>query len=240
MKEDHFLFFIEKQELNTVYLSESETHHATGVLRADTGDLLSATDGKGMIFTCKINGVDKGKVVATVIEKKQIERNGCEIHLFIGLPDRDIFEQMIIDLTALGVVRISPVISQNCRKPWWEKWEKFEDRFAEKMVSAIKQSLNAFLPVLDKPVKFKNIPEHIEQPCFVADQNGIPMIDIIERKSEGKISCFVGPPGGFSEIEMERFKKSGYQFVKIAPNRLRTELASIVLVSQITAFSINQ
>jgi 16S rRNA (uracil1498-N3)-methyltransferase len=239
MRENHFLFFVDKIERDTVYLSESETHHAASVLRVNTGDLLSATDGKGMIFTCKIDTIDKGKVAATIIEKKQIERTGYDIHLFIGLPDRDVFEQMIIDLSALGVARISPVISQNCRKPWWEKWEKFEDRFKEKMISAIKQSLNGFLPVLEKPVRLKDIPENIEFPCLIADQNGIPIVNIRNQIKE-KINCFVGPPGGFSETEMDKFKNSGYQFVKIASNRLRTELASVVLVSQITAFSVCQ
>jgi len=240
MKEDHFLFFVEELTLNTVYLSESETHHAASVLRANPGDLLSATDGKGMIFTCKIDTIDKDRIAATIIEKKQIVRTGYDITLFIGLPDRDIFEQMIIDLTALGVARISPVISQNCRKPWWEKWEKFEGRFKEKMISAIKQSLNGFLPVLDKPVRLKDIPENIESPCFVADRNGIPLVKIMNHNSKLKINCFVGPPGGFSENEMDRFEKPGYQFVKIASNRLRTELASVVLVSQIAAFSVCQ
>lgn len=240
MKEDHFLFFIEKQERNTVYLNESETHHATSVLRVKNGDLLSVTDGKGMIFTCRINEMIRGKIVATIIDKTQVERSGCEINLFVGLPDRDVFEQMIVDLTAMGVVRITPVISQNCRKPWWEKWEKFEERLTEKMVSAIKQSLNAFLPVLDKPVKLKEVPEHIDLPCFIADQHGMPVYNALNPKSKSKVSCFVGPPGGFSETEMEWFKRRDYQFVKIAHNRLRTELASVVLVSQITAFTINQ
>jgi 16S rRNA (uracil1498-N3)-methyltransferase len=240
MKKDHYLFYIEKQDSCTVYLNESETHHAAGVLRVNAGDMLSATDGKGMIFSCRIERIDKGKIAATIIEKKQIERSGCEIHLFIGLPDRDVFERMIIDLTALGVARIRPVISRNCRKPWWEKWEKFEERFAEKMISALKQSLNAFLPVLDKPVELKDVPGQIESSCFVADPNGMPLINMANHKKEGKISCFVGPPGGFSEIETERFKNSGCQFVKIASGRLRTELASVVLMSQITAFSISQ
>jgi 16S rRNA U1498 N3-methylase RsmE len=53
-----------------------------------------------------------------------------------------------------------------------------------------------------------------------------------------KVSCLIGPPGGFSAEEKKTLESHTVLTVKIAQQRLRTELAAAVLCSRIMAASL--
>jgi RsmE family RNA methyltransferase len=69
---------------------------------------------------------------------------------------------------------------------------------------------------------------------LLADENGAFFTDVIDRiKNAEAVSCFVGPPGGFSPKEIDQLKSAGVMFVSLSKNRLRTELAAVLLCGMI-------
>ncbi|KMQ50258.1 16S ribosomal RNA methyltransferase RsmE [Chitinispirillum alkaliphilum] len=235
MKKDHFLFFTQNIYSGTLVLNKSEKHHAVSVLRVSDGDPIRVTDGKGIIYECCVNSVEKDQLTCTILEKETISRTKPEITVAVGLPDRSEFEEILQTLTALGVRKILPLITENSRKPWWDKWQKYKNRFEEKMVVSMKQCLYPYMPNLENPVTSTGIANYNSQLILIADQLGEPLRNL-EINGTDKVLCLIGPPGGFTHNEQDFFSVQGAVKVKLASNRLRTELAAITFCSQIAAF----
>jgi 16S rRNA (uracil1498-N3)-methyltransferase len=231
---EHSLFFISHVDEKTAVFSEEERHHALSVLRKDPSGFIQATDGKGTIYTCSLReGTAEAVVEALRIQPAPMPR----IHAFIGIPDRDAFEEAVTNLAALGIVGITPMVCQYCQKKWWETWEKHRERCHKKMVAGIKQSLNAWLPELKAPTEFDKVLDTVRsfspKRCIVADADGMPLGPALDGlAAPTDTACFIGPPGGFSQNEKDELKSSGFVFVKIAHTRLRTELAAVILCAQ--------
>ena len=237
---EHSLFFISHANRKTAVFSEEERHHALSVLRKDPSCFIHATDGKGNVYRCLLR---EGAVEAEVAEVRCQPAPRLRIHAFIGIPERDAFEETVTNLAAMGIAKITPMICFHCQKKWWDAWEKHRERCQKKMVAGIKQSLSAWLPELTGPMGFGESMKMARgcnpKNCFVADADGKPCGVALDVPSDpANVSCFIGPPGGFSQNEKDELKSLGFVFVKIANTRLRTELAAIVLCAQLISKSI--
>jgi 16S rRNA (uracil1498-N3)-methyltransferase len=205
------------------------------------GDRFNVTSGDGIIHTCRYDSIIAQELTATIQESYRVPAINSQIQLFVGLPERDSFEQLLVDCTAMGIKKITPVISEFCQKDWWKSsWEKHSERFRNKMISALKQSLYPYLPILESPVKLGISLAPLSDCRIVADPEGIPVYTIDNLSHISSFSCFIGPPGGFSDSERETFTQNGFFFAKISPTRLRSELASVVLCAQIIGGQITQ
>ncbi|MDO5577523.1 MAG: RsmE family RNA methyltransferase [Fibrobacter sp.] len=233
---NHFLFFSEQINEPQLFLDSSETHHAVNVLRLQTGDKFKATDGKGCIYTCVADSISGNVLTGTILEKQIHDRSISSIRVITGITDKEHFEELIMNCTALGIHNITPADTEFSQKSWWQKsWEKQYGRFRSKMISATKQSFFPFVPILDTPATLAKINFGESSSVFVADPLGVPFQMIPDESLQQNISCIVGPPGGFSKDEIDFFKEKQFRFIKIGPNRLRTELAVVAFCSQIIA-----
>ena len=233
-KSEHFLFFAPDLEPEIVTLDESESRHVASVLRIRPGESLQLTDGKGGIATGVYRSENHRRLTVSIVSRTRRQPPDPACHLFAGLPDRDAFEAILINAAALGVSRIVPLTTAYSQKPWWNNWEKLSVRFQLKMIAACKQSHNPYLPELLPPSALSDTFQHSESTVvLVADLSGKPL-RTIPLPAKGTISCYVGPPGGFSEKELQLFADWSATAVRIAPGRLRTELASTVLCGQLT------
>ncbi|HEX2957644.1 MAG TPA: RsmE family RNA methyltransferase [Chitinispirillaceae bacterium] len=230
---DHFLFHCPTPPVDsTLILDHQESHHALNVLRLQPDDSIQITDGKGTIYNCIVTRTDTMHLTASIVDSRSFRRT-VAIHLLIALPDRDPFESAITECTALGVSRITPVIAEHCQKPWWKySWEKHRERFMTKIMVSMKQSLFPFLPTLDDPLTLEKSLELCKSPVLLADQDGTPLTTLCLNQTR-ELSCFIGPPGGFSDNEIVLLSNNSAIKVKIGEPRFRTELAAVVICSQL-------
>ena len=232
-KSSHFLFYADDLTSVTVILDDTESRHAASVLRISAGQMLQVTDGNGTLATGTCRTGSDRRLVVTISTRTVLPRNKPELYLCTGLPERDAFETILINATALGVTRIIPVAADFCQKKWWAGWEKLALRFRQKMIAALKQSQNVYLPTLTPPCTLTEAIHRSESTTMLlADSSGNSLHRISVQKNL-PISCFIGPPGGFSEEELRQFSERSALPVRIAPARLRTELAATVLCGQI-------
>jgi RsmE family RNA methyltransferase len=103
------------------------------------------------------------------------------------------------------------------------------------MIIAAKQSWNTWIPELNKPEPFSEIISSINGFAIVADQNGTPFeaLALPINPPLEKISCCIGPPGGFSDEELSEMKTRNFVSLNLSPYRLRTELAATILAGAI-------
>ena len=226
---DHILFYADNITDNQTIFDESDSRHIISSLRLSVGDYINVTDGKGKIALFEISEVVKKRVVGKF--KKNIEQRvrPRKIRLLVGIPEKDSFERMIPLLVPQGVSEIVPVECEHCQKRWWDrKWEKDYERFMRILITSAKQSWNSNFPTISKPVTFS---------VAVESARNIIYADIKGDKDKGLnmesgVDCFVGPPGGFSEGEIEKLASKGVG-VNLGEFRLRTELAASLMVSKI-------
>lgn len=214
-------------ENNTQFsFNKEESKHIVKVLRKNIGDTLHITNGNGWLFTAKVIIPDIKKCTVNIISKTLQAKRDYNLHLAVA-PTKmnDRYEWFLEKATEIGIDSITPIICDRSER----KVIKAE-RFEKILQSAMKQSLNCYLPKLNESISFKNF--------INLDFNGDQFIahcEETDRKSlkqllqpKKNITILIGPEGDFSIKEIKQALQTGFKPVTLGKTRLRTETAAIV------------
>jgi len=221
------IFYTPELSGNTYTLDETESKHCIRVLRLDKGDEITLVDGRGGFFTAEIFDPNPKRCAVNVIKsQKNFGLRNFRVHIAIA-PTKNIerIEWFLEKATEIGVCRITPLL---CR--YSERKEIKTERLEKVMVSAMKQSLKAYLPLLDELTKFS---EFVRQPFdgqkFIAhcEEQHRELLKSLVVPTQNYL-ILIGPEGDFSSEEIELALKEGFQPVSLGDSRLRTETAGVV------------
>lgn len=147
------------------------------------------------------------------------------LHMAVA-PTKNIarFEWFLEKATEIGVDEITPLICEHS-----ERVHMRVDRLQKIILSAAKQSLKTYLPVLHEPMKFDDfIRLNLPASRFVAYVEESQPLHLKMAYTNGDCAVLIGPEGDFSKKEMEVAVQNGFTSVSLGPSRLRTETAAIV------------
>jgi len=227
------IFYAPPSQINNgfIELLDQEANHASRVLRAREGDSLTVVDGRGGRYQGTIRRITKKSMQVEIENNDQEPVPSPRLVLGIGIiKKRDRLEFAVEKAVELGVAEIrlfrsDHSIKENVRM----------DRLQAIAISAMKQSLRAWLPeisldhsveeVLDCSGSARIFAAHEE--VDAVKENGVQ-----EQDSNGAKLLMVGPEGGFSDREVQLFKQREAQLVSLGSNRLRTETAAVAFLSQ--------
>jgi 16S rRNA (uracil1498-N3)-methyltransferase len=208
-------------------LDETESKHCVRVLRLEKGDQIILVDGRGGYFTAEITDPNPKRCSVKIIRSElNFGLRKFQVHVAIA-PTKNIerIEWFLEKATEIGLDRVTPLL---CR--YSERKEIKPERLEKVMVSAMKQSLKAYLPQLDELTKFKDL---ISQPFdgqkFIAhceEQHRDLLKDLVIPTQNYLI--LIGPEGDFSSEEIEMALDAGFRPVSLGDSRLRTETAGLV------------
>lgn len=216
---------------NELYdLSEEESKHCSQVLRLKTGDIIHCTDGEGRIFESEIIETNKKR---TVINCKRLirsfEKNKSPLHIAIApVKNSDRFEWFLEKAVEIGIDEITPVICEHSER----KTVNLE-RSSKIIISAMKQSLKAWLPKINPPVKFNDFVNFSKSDSkFIAycELDDIALLKDVCNKNNAAV-VLIGPEGDFSKNEFEYAVNKGFTPVSLGKSRLRTETAGVFVCS---------
>lgn len=205
---------------------KEESKHIIKVLRKKDGDLLFVTNGLGELFTTEIVVASDRKCNVKIIKKEVQEKVNYYLHLVVA-PTKmnDRFEWFLEKATEMGIHEITPVLCDHSERKFIKT-----DRFCKIIQSAMKQSLQCYLPKLNEPIPFNQF--------ITLPREGILYIAHCEKTDKKKlkdilkpaqnITILIGPEGDFSEKEIEKALANKYIAVSLGNTRLRTETAAIV------------
>jgi 16S rRNA (uracil1498-N3)-methyltransferase len=232
------LFFHPELEKNADQFTfpTDESRHISKVLRKKSGDILQITDGKGIWYEAQILVPDHKKCTAKIISRIQVPPRPYQLHMVVAptkLNDR--FEWFLEKATEIGVHQITPIICEHSER----KVIKME-RMEKVIQSAMKQSLQSYLPQLNPVLGFK---EYLTQPksgdlyiahCEEGDKR--ELFQTAEAKKNTTI--LIGPEGDFSADEIQLALNNGFKAVALGNTRLRTETAAIVACTTMALINI--
>jgi 16S rRNA (uracil1498-N3)-methyltransferase len=233
-----FQFYVPElnSEQQQVFITKEEFHHLKNVRRVKIGEVVQVFNGKGLVFKVKVKKFYKDKVETEVLEKKFVSEKHYELVLCIGIIKIDKFEQIVRQVTELGVDRIIPLELEHCVVNKGQLINKYE-RLNKIIIESAKQANIAYLPNLELPKKLEEIfSEQEKWLVIVCYKNSNLVLDNIynEIKQQNKIKIVVGPEGDFSEKEIKFLKQQNVRFVSLGENILRSETAGVVAVSFVT------
>lgn len=231
----HSLFYAPPELIRDgrIHFSKDESAHIVSSLRKAAGEIVAATDGAGRRYEAELEEGGRGGVVARVTGVELVEPPDVSLTLFQGMIRPQRMDLVVEKCVELGVDAIVPLLSERALErdtgARLTRWNKIA-------VEAMKQSLRVYLPEVHPALTF-------------ADALGrLPGFDIslVAHRREtaggfgegqgigkGSIGLFVGPEGGFSDIEIEALAAGGARTFCLGGARLKSETAAIAGVALI-------
>lgn len=219
------LFYGRPGDENHWILDGEEAHHCIKVLRHQVGDTLEVMDGLGTWVTGVISEVRTRQVILNISGyRRQHEIPDRRIHLaFSPVKNMSRLEWMIEKAVEAGVTDFWLVLLQRT-----EKTQVRIDRLEKIILSAAKQSLKYWLPILHHPAKLAAwLPVVDNLPCrmFGSASSEYHLCAVYD----GQDALFlVGPEGDFTPEEITTLRQNHFEPVHLGPHRLRTETAILV------------
>lgn len=208
------------------------------VLRLGKGDPVQIVDGRGGWYEAVIEA-DNPKRCRLLITSHTPEYQPLPYHLHIAVSptkSMDRFEWFLEKATEIGISEITPLICQRS-----ERAKMNMERMDRVVVSAMKQSLRAYKPVLNNPAGF---PEFLGERregvkgiahCISEGEDGLRNRENIMDLPDGcEYTLLVGPEGDFTEEEVKTALGAGYLPFHLGESRLRTETAAVYICTAIS------
>ena len=212
--------------LHSFTLSEEESQHAVRVLRLQSGDELEVVDGAGGYYLAVVTNPHPKHCEFQIKETiTEYGKRDYRLHIAIA-PTKNIerLEWFIEKCTEIGVDEITPIL---CR--FSERKIIKPERLEKIIVSAAKQSLKAYFPILNPMCSFRDfIQQTTVSQKFIAhcyEQDKQLLQQVYQKSSDAVI--LIGPEGDFSPEEVQAAIQHQFQPVSLGSSRLRTETAGI-------------
>lgn len=238
-------FFVKNEQIkdNEITILGEDVKHIANVLRLKREDEIQICNLDTQTnYIANIKEVEKKQVKCTIKKVENIDSETyVNITLYQGLPKADKMEYIIQKNVELGVKKIIPVemersivkLDRKTVVKKIERWEKISE-------VASKQSGRDIIPKIEDPISVKKICENINEYdiVLVAYENEksntlkaeLQKIKGIEKL---KIAIIIGPEGGIDKKEISQLQEAGAKAITLGQRILRTETASIVVVSNI-------
>ena len=221
-----------------VVLSGAEAHHAAVVRRVRVGEEVTVGDGRGTWLTGHCEEVSPKRVAVRVTARNDIPAPSPRVVLVQALAKGDRDELAVQSATELGVDEIVPWQSSRSVSRWDAKAEKGRARWATIAREAAKQAHRAWLPEV---APLTNTTELIGRVAasrvLILEPTATQALASLElaRDDASDIVLVVGPEGGFTPDEIERFDTAGAQLVRLGDTVLRTSTAGPAAIAVVSA-----
>jgi 16S rRNA (uracil1498-N3)-methyltransferase len=222
-------FFYHKQ-LSTTHtafnLTEETSKHCVQVLRMQEGEQLHLTNGQGLKALVQIVSAHKKNTLVKIISSTQQEAPLQQNTVAISLVKNNArFEWFVEKATELGIYQIVPLLCKRTERQVF-KYERIEGI----IISAMLQSQQVWLPILQQPVQYTTfIKITTQKNKFIAhciDANKNELQNVLQKNTAQVI--LIGPEGDFDTTEIEQALQHNYTPVALGNTRLRTETAGVV------------
>jgi RNA methyltransferase, RsmE family len=236
-----YQFFVEPSQIQekSVIISGTDVNHIKNVLRMEIGQKVSISDGIEQEYICEIAVMEQESInlhiCSTVEENRELP---SKIYLFQGLPKGDKMELIIQKAVELGVHEIIPVsMKRSVVKLDAKKEQLKRKRWQGISESAAKQSKRIVIPEIKPVMSFKEAilyGSQLEVKLLpYENEKGINGTKEIISSIQGNhsIGIFVGPEGGFDDLEVANAKVDKWQPISLGHRILRTETAGFTILS---------
>ncbi len=236
------LIILEAPEVETdqrAVLTGDRARHVRKVLKAEPGLSLRIGLLNGPLGTGTVESVERNEVVVRC--EFQAEPPGPRIDLILAMPRPKVMKRLWAQLAALGVERIVLLRAEKVERFYFDSHVLESACYHPLLVEGLQQACCTHLPeVMIRPL-FKPFVEDELEGLFgshvklLADPSGDKRLaDFfpVPEQSE-RIVLAIGPEGGWTKYEIELLQAHGFQLFGMGGRILRTDTATIGLLSML-------
>lgn len=225
-------------EPDRIRFDPQTAHQIYRVLRLKRGDQVIVLDGTGIEFSVILDQVSKGDCSGEIDSRQESVREPkVDLHLLVGLTQREKFEWVLQKCTEIGVKSFTPVTTSRSLVQDIRSAEQKMERWHTILKEAAEQSGRGIIPTLYPPVLFLQALEklHSYDLGLIAyeGEEKIRLRKILRKFKGNSLGVFVGPEGGFSQEEIQHARQSSLVTVSLGPRILRMETAALVVSAMI-------
>jgi RNA methyltransferase, rsmE family len=219
-----------------VEVTGDEARHAVVVKRTRPGESVLLADGAGRAVRGRVVAAEKNRLALEVTE---LLASPPRAHRFVvaqALAKGDRSELAVEIMTELGVDEILAWQASRSIVRWQgERGEKSLGRWAATAREATKQSRRFRIPEVSA-ADTSRVVERIgaAELALVLHESAEKTLSRVNLPEAGEILLIVGPEGGISPDELERFQQAGAVPVRISDGVLRTSTAGAIAIGQLT------
>lgn len=237
-----YQFFVEPSQImgKRIVIQGSDVNHIKNVLRMRVGEEIAVSNGvDGREYRCGIEEFTADEVICSL---RFIKEDGVElpskIYLFQGLPKADKMELIVQKAVELGAYEIIPVAAKRCVVKLDEKKAAGKrSRWQGIAEAAAKQSKRGIIPQIREVMNMKQAIAFAQQmdvrliPYELAEDMGHTRELIGAVRPGQSVAIFIGPEGGFEEIEIQAALQAGIEPITLGRRILRTETAGMTVLA---------
>jgi 16S rRNA (uracil1498-N3)-methyltransferase len=214
-----------------VRITGTEARHAITVARVRPGEALAVGNGVGLIVEGRVGSTDTGVLELEVLRVRRDERPAPQLWLAQALAKGDRDELAIQIATELGVSGVIPWQAERSVSRWdGAKAVKGRERWQSIVREASKQSIRSWVPEVSEPMTTAQLAALPGLVLVLEPTAPTRLTDVVLDEHE-RITLVVGPEGGVSPRELERFATH----VRLGAEVLRTSSAGPAALAVLNA-----
>ena len=218
-------------ENTTSLLSKEHTHYVANVMRLKRGSNINFFNKEGE-WVSEIVFLEKDRIEVKFLNRVEKSLQTSSMELAICLVKKNPMEIILQKATELGVVKITPIISERT-----EVKELNLERAKKIVIEATEQSNQLSPPEISKITKLKDFVNNLNETSklFFADINSKDKLKKEDIKGDNLKTILIGPEGDFTPNERKMIleNKNTISF-SLSKNILKTETATISALSLVS------
>ncbi|WP_419804020.1 RsmE family RNA methyltransferase [Terriglobus sp.] len=222
----------------TAALTGDQAAHLARVLRAQPGQIFDVVAG-GFLHRAEVTSVREDEVTFALHEEHAADA-ALPVHLLLAVFKFDHFEWGVEKATELGVARLTPVLARRTEKHLAQAAAKRVERWRRIAHEASQQSRRSDVPAIDDPQPLAAAIQTVDAPLRIllaeTEEENSLLAALAAAASSQNVALAIGPEGGWTAEEMQRFSAAQWQHVTLGPRILRAETAAISALAIASAF----
>ncbi|MCF6765477.1 16S rRNA (uracil(1498)-N(3))-methyltransferase [Thiotrichales bacterium 19S3-7] len=218
------------------YLTEEIHHYLIHVLRLKTNHPIILFNGvKTLEFHGIITELSKKQTTIKLLKTVKIDTMPkINIHLLQAISKGERFEYAIQKATELGVMSITPLITERIDvKLSTERFRKKIQHWQKIAISASEQSNRVIIPTVKQPLKLSEFEKPNNALAFILSPYTKNSLSNYSNEHANDIYIIIGPEGGLTNAEIQQAIQKGISDIRLGPRILRTETAPVAMISLI-------
>ena len=223
---------------NRAVLLGAHAAHLSRVLRVRPGQQFDiAADGRICLGT--VVGIADERVEFELGEEHPPDTI-LPVSVYLAIVRFERMEWAIEKCVELGADRLIPVIAARTETHLADAATKRADRWRRIIQQAAEQSRRALVPQLETPVRLsREMPQELGTRIVLAEtEHSFSLKDALQQPADDAVTppspdvaLAIGPEGGWTDAELNRFTACGWIRASLGHNILRTETAALAALA---------
>ncbi len=229
-------YFVKRKENDTVFLEESDFHHVKNVMRMNVCDNVEVVF-NNKVYLASIISLDNVVKCKIIKEIETLNKDIPNIVIAQALVKEQKMDYILQKSCELGVDKIIPLITDRSVVKIDKNDTKKIDRWQKIVKEASEQSKRAYIPKVENIMTIKdlaNLEFTHKYICSVNEKSKTIKSVLSNVNACDTIIFVIGPEGGLSKEEESFLEKNGFKSVSFGNRVLRTETASLFIMSAVS------